>query len=449
MKKEKMLFVFLISLFVIIPQVLANEGEVCDSSATPQQGGSQNPNDYDVILNGPTPVSSQEAGSQQRACGAATFGAAMIRSNPLNNNGQPQTRENVINACSAAGHIGQGGAGKFDEYLEAMILYLNQDPLNYYEVVIMRTENYTDPVVRIRPTPQISYRNNVRLFLYRPYNFGSADITEGIRTVNVGAGGIGLGGVEYDQNNIDVAAHMVQPTAIESNGHVFGAERRYNLQVYDPFFGSRSDIEIAADTIGRNYASFWGDNQGGTRWFNLEELFYVKNLGPYNNSFNWTGNNTGGSSGGSSRVVRGPATGMVVLRPPIPLPNPIPVSGPTTPTPCGAIDRVTNTCNIFATCPQNNYCSFAQGCTCKARICGDGVVDPGEQCDDRNRNNNDGCSAQCQAEVMCGSRWILLNQQECDPPGSACLRIGHGSIARGTCDNFCKCGPISIGDPRE
>lgn len=37
--------------------------------------------------------------------------------------------------------------------------------------------------------------------------------------------------------------------------------------------------------------------------------------------------------------------------------------------------------------------------------CGDGQIDPDEQCDDRNRTDNDGCSAQCQYEdsLACGN----------------------------------------------
>ncbi|HOZ56304.1 MAG TPA: DUF4215 domain-containing protein [bacterium] len=35
---------------------------------------------------------------------------------------------------------------------------------------------------------------------------------------------------------------------------------------------------------------------------------------------------------------------------------------------------------------------------CEEPYCGDGKVDPGEQCDDGNNDNNDGCSAQCQME---------------------------------------------------
>ena len=34
--------------------------------------------------------------------------------------------------------------------------------------------------------------------------------------------------------------------------------------------------------------------------------------------------------------------------------------------------------------------------------CGDGIWDPGEDCDDGNTNNGDGCSAICRTEPGCG-----------------------------------------------
>ena len=32
-------------------------------------------------------------------------------------------------------------------------------------------------------------------------------------------------------------------------------------------------------------------------------------------------------------------------------------------------------------------------------VCGNGVVEAGEQCDDGNRSNGDGCDAECQTET--------------------------------------------------
>ncbi len=53
-------------------------------------------------------------------------------------------------------------------------------------------------------------------------------------------------------------------------------------------------------------------------------------------------------------------------------------------------------------------------------ICGDGVVDSGEECDDGNTNNDDGCSAKCEIEVaappskpVCGNG-IVETGEQCD-----------------------------------
>src|SRR5262249_3545779 len=51
--------------------------------------------------------------------------------------------------------------------------------------------------------------------------------------------------------------------------------------------------------------------------------------------------------------------------------------------------------------------------TCQAARCGDGIVEIGvEQCDDGNRNNNDACSNKC-TETTCGDG-IVQTGEECD-----------------------------------
>ena len=51
---------------------------------------------------------------------------------------------------------------------------------------------------------------------------------------------------------------------------------------------------------------------------------------------------------------------------------------------------------------------------CQAQgSCGDGVVDPGEQCDDANTNNNDGCTNQCTTNT-CGDGVLQPGVEECD-----------------------------------
>ena len=103
--------------------------------------------------------------------------------------------------------------------------------------------------------------------------------------------------------------------------------------------------------------------------------------------------------------------------------------------------NLTHTCNIpqcGAECTQNSDCAptfcgvdqcigrdwhdftsvpnICSGCSCsdnqcgtpninysdpRCTACGDGTVDPGEQCDDGNNNNGDGCSATCDIEYEC------------------------------------------------
>jgi cysteine-rich repeat protein len=59
-------------------------------------------------------------------------------------------------------------------------------------------------------------------------------------------------------------------------------------------------------------------------------------------------------------------------------------------------------------------------------LCGNGVLDPGEQCDDGNRVNGDGCNAFCQIEA----RW------DCPTPGEPCIPCGTDGA--GGCDG----GPV-------
>ena len=55
-------------------------------------------------------------------------------------------------------------------------------------------------------------------------------------------------------------------------------------------------------------------------------------------------------------------------------------------------------------------------------LCGNGVLDPGEQCDDGNRLSGDGCNAFCQSEA----RW------DCLTPGEPCIPCGTDGA--GGCD---------------
>ncbi|MBN2016056.1 DUF4215 domain-containing protein [Candidatus Dojkabacteria bacterium] len=86
---------------------------------------------------------------------------------------------------------------------------------------------------------------------------------------------------------------------------------------------------------------------------------------------------------------------------------------------------------------SNNYDGCRNNCTLP--YCGDGIIDPGETCDDGNSNNNDGCRNDCTLP-NCGDG-ILDANEECDPPGDSDL------CSSGTCDQDCTCTPPpSCGD---
>jgi cysteine-rich repeat protein len=47
--------------------------------------------------------------------------------------------------------------------------------------------------------------------------------------------------------------------------------------------------------------------------------------------------------------------------------------------------------------------------------CGNGKPDAGEECDDGNKRNGDGCSRNCLTEAVCGNGKLELRDEECDP----------------------------------
>ena len=69
-------------------------------------------------------------------------------------------------------------------------------------------------------------------------------------------------------------------------------------------------------------------------------------------------------------------------------------------------------------------------------VCGNGVVEAGEQCDDGNTLNGDGCSATCQLETpnLCGNGVVDAGEQ-CDE-GAA-----NGAVG-GDCTADCQCVPM-------
>ena len=104
-----------------------------------------------------------------------------------------------------------------------------------------------------------------------------------------------------------------------------------------------------------------------------------------------------------------------------------------------AYDRVLNAWEI-----PPGQCAFGG-----LGACGDGNPDPGEQCDDGNLVNGDGCDANCQIEVPqeCGDG-TLQPPEVCDPPGSlTCPDPSSPGGAFLACNANCTCpGPVTCGD---
>ncbi len=87
-------------------------------------------------------------------------------------------------------------------------------------------------------------------------------------------------------------------------------------------------------------------------------------------------------------------------------------------------------------------------CSTKSALCGNGIVDPGEDCDDGNdTDNGNGCSAACQRVGTCGDGIVQVLFERCDDGNDdntdACLndcreaRCGDGFVQRGVeaCDD--------------
>jgi len=99
--------------------------------------------------------------------------------------------------------------------------------------------------------------------------------------------------------------------------------------------------------------------------------------------------------------------------------------------------------------------AFALGNNALA-TCGDGTLEPGEQCDDGNTADGDCCSARCQFEAAgapCGERFDLCGVNACDSAGD-CVRTakpdglpcndGNACTLADTCESgACVGGPLA------
>ncbi|MBL7684628.1 MAG: hypothetical protein JNK65_01170 [Deltaproteobacteria bacterium] len=72
-------------------------------------------------------------------------------------------------------------------------------------------------------------------------------------------------------------------------------------------------------------------------------------------------------------------------------------------------------------------------------FCGDGKVDAGEACDDKNTQNNDGCSSDCKIETghQCGGEPSVCKSDETPVCGNGKIETGEECDGGDCCDNTC------------
>jgi len=75
-------------------------------------------------------------------------------------------------------------------------------------------------------------------------------------------------------------------------------------------------------------------------------------------------------------------------------------------------------------------------------LCGNGVLNPGEQCDDGNRDDHDGCSARCQIEAFCGNA-VVEPGEECDDGN---FIDGDGCTSQCETEVGCGNGRLEVGE---
>jgi len=85
------------------------------------------------------------------------------------------------------------------------------------------------------------------------------------------------------------------------------------------------------------------------------------------------------------------------------------------------------------------------GCSSTCQLepqCGDGILNDGEACDDGNNINGDGCSAECTIEAYCGDG-ILNDGEQCDDGNRV---DGDGCSSECTIEPYCGDGELNPGE---
>lgn len=106
-------------------------------------------------------------------------------------------------------------------------------------------------------------------------------------------------------------------------------------------------------------------------------------------------------------------------------------------------------CETTSDCGSGLECcgadtKYENTCRKKCNPCGDGVLDPGEMCDDGNNISGDGCRDDCSSDETCGNGVVdnhsrMAVREECDPPESEQLCNDLGFKAGvATCTSSCQ-----------
>lgn len=96
-----------------------------------------------------------------------------------------------------------------------------------------------------------------------------------------------------------------------------------------------------------------------------------------------------------------------------------------------------------ADCSIDHAAGKCEGGICTAVACGNGVVDPGEICDDGNQTSGDGCSGTCTSDETCGNGVVdVATGERCDcgtadHPSSLCTHPNSDDLAA-ECSSDCQ-----------
>ncbi len=134
--------------------------------------------------------------------------------------------------------------------------------------------------------------------------------------------------------------------------------------------------------------------------------------------------------------------------------------GANAPTDCSTVESGNdpNICGGTINCKdsslQSNSACTAAGCTWQPNVCGDSVMNvaAGEQCDDGNLNNYDGCSSSCLKTYVCkGSSTQSCNgyfvdncETECDTAPAGCYADQFWSECYHSCGGIIECKDSSL-----